>query len=137
MLGYRRWLSSAALLAGTTAWAQSPAPPALAPPPAEPPIAVALPGGTVVGTHASSAGNVPVLTAANAAPPPPAGAPIVGPLPIAGGGPPAPAMLVPDGPLVTPITKNAATGGCTAPGGDCCGPTGANGPIGPIGRAHV
>jgi len=128
MRGSCRWLTSAALLTGTAAWAQSPA---LPPPPAEPPIAAALPGGTVVGSHRSPTASVSVLPVADPAPPPgpAAGAPIVAP-PAVNGGPVSGPVLVPEGPLVTPITTNAAAGGCTAPGGDCCGPIGAHGPVG-------
>lgn len=123
MRGTRRWLTSAALLTGTAAWAQSPALPA------EPPIAAALPGGTVVGSHRVMTAGVTVLPVADPPPPAPAaGAPIVPLAPV--GKPAAGPVLVPDAPVVTPITTNAGPGGCGVPGGDCCGPIGAHGPIG-------
>jgi len=138
MRGIRRWLTSAALLSGSAAWAQSPA---LPPVPAdEPPIATALPGGTVVsgGRPASQpAAPVTLLPIADTpptagAPPvpgpgmPAAGAPIVAPPPptVKPGGP----MFVTDSPLVTPVATNALYGGCA--NGDCCRPIGAHGPIG-------
>lgn len=118
MRGIRRWLVSAALLSGTAASAQSPV--------AEPPIAAALPGGTVVGAHGSATASVTVLPIADTppAPAPAAGTPLVVPPPTANGGKAVSGpTLVPDGALVTPITTNAA-------GADCCGPVGAHGPIG-------
>ena len=123
MRGIRRWLTGTALLTGTAAWAQGP-------PVAEPPIAAALPGGTVVGSHAAPVAGVTLLPVADKSVPaaPAAGAPIVDPPPAEGKlavGP----MLVREARLVTPITTNAA-GGCAGPGGDCCGPIGAHGPIG-------
>lgn len=119
MRGFRRWLTSAALLTGTAASAQSPA--------AEPAIAAALPGGTVVGAPGSNpAASVTVLPIADTPPTPgpAAGAPIVVPTtPPNGGKVIAGPALIPEGPLVTPITTNAT-------GADCCGPVGAHGPIG-------
>ena len=131
MRGIRRWLTSAALLTGTAAWAQPPMAPV---PAAEPPIAAALPGGTVVGGSGAPLAGATVLPIAEETPPllpaPAAGAPLVAPPPAAGRiVPPAP-PLVPEGPLVTPITTNAPVGGCGAFGGDCCGPVGGHGPIG-------
>jgi len=124
MRGIRRWLTGTALLTGTAAWAQGPPAP-------EPPIAAALPGGTVVGSHGTPVAGVTVLPAADksAAAAPAAGAPIVAP-PAADAKPGAGPILVPEAPLVTPITTNAPTGGYAGPGGDCCGPIGAHGPIG-------
>jgi hypothetical protein len=125
MRGIRRWLSSAALLTGTTALAQSPAPAD------EPAIATALPGGTVVGSNATPTSTVSVLPTVNtpkvavpsaAAPidiPPPSAVPVAPPA--AGLG--APALLV-------PVPGGAPVAGCAAPTGDCCGPIGAHGPIG-------
>jgi hypothetical protein len=58
---------------------------------------------------------------------PAAASPLVEPPPSPNGKPVAVPVLIPDAPLVTPITKNAEVG-CA--GGDCCGPIGAHGPIG-------
>jgi hypothetical protein len=107
-------------------------------PPAEPPIATALPGGTVVGSQRTSSASVSILPVADPAPPPSpapaAGAPIVGPAPTVNGKQAGGPVLMPEAPVVTPITTNAATacatGGCGLPGGDCCWPIGAHGPIG-------
>jgi hypothetical protein len=119
MRGIRRWLTSAALLTGTAASAQPPMAPV---PAAEPPIAAALPGGTVVGGLGAPAPGVTILPVADT---PAAAAPIVVPPPLAGK-----PVLVPDGPLVTPIAANAPVPGCGLPGGDCCGPLGGHGPVG-------
>ena len=126
MRGIRRWLTSAALLTGTAASAQPPTAPVPAP---EPPIAAALPGGTVVGGNGGPAG-VTVLPIADSPAPPAAGAPLVVPPPPVNGRVAAGPVLVPDGPVVTPIVTNAPAAGCGLPGGDCCGPIGAHGPVG-------
>lgn len=127
MRGIRRWLTSAALLTGTAASAQPPMAPV---PAAEPPIAAALPGGTVVGGHGAAAPGVTVLPVGDAPAPPAAGAPIVVPPPAPSGkAVPGPA-LGPEHPLLTPITTNAPVAGCGLPGGDCCGPVGGHGPVG-------
>jgi hypothetical protein len=122
MRGIRRWLTSAALLTGTTALAQSP--------PDEPPIAAALPGGTVVGSQNGPVVRASFLTsAASAANPPAAGAPIDIPPPSVPGPPPAAGLGAPV--LPAPVPGGPVVAGCAAPlGGDCCGPIGANGPIG-------
>src|SRR5437660_168661 len=81
MRGIRRWLSSAALLSGTTALAQSPEmSPVLTD---EPAIATALPGGTVVGSHAAPAGSVSTvpIAATPESMPPAAAAPLTAPPP--------------------------------------------------------
>ena len=115
MRGIRRWLTSAALLTGTTALAQSPAGAD------EPAIATALPGGTVVGSNAPPVQRASFLTtAAAAANPPAAAAPIDAPAPAAGLGVP-----------VVPVPNGLPVPGCAAPlGADCCGPIGAHGPVG-------
>ena len=76
MRGIRRWLTGTALLTGTAAWAQGPPAP-------EPPIAAALPGGTVVGSHGAPVAGVTLLPVADKSVPaaPAAGAPIVAPPP--------------------------------------------------------
>jgi hypothetical protein len=92
---------------------------------AEPPIAVALPGGTVVGSSRGPVTEGPILTATvNPAPEPKtpaAAAPIAEPAPTPHvvPGPGAPPVLPGGGPVAPYL------GTCT----DCCGPIGANGPI--------
>lgn len=149
MRGIRRWLTSAALLSGTAALAQSTAPP---PTPAEePPIAAALPGGTVVGSHGTTAPAAAPLPAGNLvstndtpapSPVPAAAAPLTPvpatdtPLPPAVDGVPEAAPLgvsgLFPGPFPGPMSMPGMppAGGCGMPGGDCCGPIGGHGPIG-------
>jgi hypothetical protein len=108
----RYWLIGAALLAGAANVAGQG--------PGEPPIAAALPGGTVVGSNQPLLGSASVLTPdtlPQTSPPPAAGAPIVT-IP-----PAAPPGVLPPVPGGLP---------CAAPGpnGNCCGPIGAHGPIG-------
>ena len=126
MRGIRRWLTSVAVLTGTAAWAQPPMSPV---PAAEPPIAAALPGGTVVGGHGSPTAGVTVLPIADGPALPAAAAPIAAPTPV-DGKPASGPILMPQEHLVTPITTNAPVAGCGLPGGDCCGPVGAHGPVG-------
>lgn len=121
MRGIRYWLIGAALLAGAAKVAgQAPGPLPVAP--GEPPIAVALPGGTVVGSSQPPLASVSVLTPdaplQTSPPPPAAGAPIVTiPAPGPGALPP-----VPGGPTcATPLQYG---------NGNCCGPIGAHGPVG-------
>jgi len=119
----RLWLAGVALVMGTAvATAQQPTRlPGLV---AEPPIATALPGGTVVGSMRNQVpvASVSVLSVDEPPPaapaPPAAGAPIV----------PAPGPFVP-GPIAP--ANGCATGCATGPfNGNCCGPVGAHGPIG-------
>ena len=100
MRGIRRWLTSAALLSGSAAWAQSPA---LPPVPAdEPPIATALPGGTVVsGGRPASQPAAPVTLLPIADTPPTAGAPPV----------PGPGMPAAGAPIVAPPPPTVKPGG--------------------------
>jgi hypothetical protein len=132
MRGIRRWLTSAALLSGTTALAQAPALPAT--PMADPPIAAALPGGTVVGGLHTSTPSVTTLASPTKAPiaAPIAAEPTDALLPVmdtaahpAMSGP-APSV----GPIPAPLAVGQPISGCAMPGGDCCGPIGAHGPIG-------
>ncbi|MBO0697433.1 MAG: hypothetical protein J2P46_03500 [Zavarzinella sp.] len=156
MRGIRQWLTTAALVAGTSsAAAQRPAslPPPVSdfpsatdlpggtvvgssrapaspyPPPAlvpgsDPAIATALPSGRVVGSNRAPVANVTILSPAQSmttAPLPPAAAATVVVPPPAGA--PTIAPPVPNGPPMPGC-------GVPYPGGDCCGPVGANGPIG-------
>jgi hypothetical protein len=161
MRGIRRWLTTAAFVAGTSAAAgQVPAPlaapvsesstvaggtvvgsagmaaPQLPAAASEPPIAAALPTGTVVGSARNPVANVTILSPAQnvtVAPAPPAGgASIIVPprvTPIPG----APVVVGPTGVLVpAPVPAGPPVAGCGLPNpaGDCCGPIGADGPIG-------
>jgi hypothetical protein len=128
MRGIRQWVTGAAVLAGTAgAAAQGPAPlPGLV---AEPPIAAALPGGTVVGsTRAPQTGGVTILTPAAAPPPAPVGPPVAAPVIVAPPARPAMGGVV----LPPPVPNGPPVPGCPVPGlgGDCCGPLGAHGPVG-------
>jgi hypothetical protein len=119
MRDIRHWLAGAALLAGT-AVAMAQPPTRLPGPVAEPPIAAALPGGTVVGSMRNSTpvASVNIMAVEEPPPAPPAaGAPIV----------PAPGPIVPG-----PVPPPGCAPGCPAPplNGNCCGPVGAHGPIG-------
>src|SRR4051812_21992404 len=102
MRGIRRWLTSAALLSGTTAalgqGPMLPVPPTVTE--AEPPIATALPGGTVVGSH----GSVPIATT-------PVLAPEAAPGPIPAG----PAAAAPIVTPPVPVTGTPAPIGLSAP----------------------
>jgi hypothetical protein len=128
MRGIRRWVTTAVVLAGPfAAVAQTPiGKPSSS---AEPPIAVALPGGTVVGSSRGPVTQGPVLTAtAEPAPEPraPAAAePIAEPAPAPHVVPgPGGSKDLPVLPSATPVA--GYLGQCT----DCCGPIGAHGPIG-------
>lgn len=126
MRGIRRWFTTAVVLAGPcVAVAQMPVgKPSQS---SEPPIAVALPGGTVVGSIRSPVVEGPILTAtADPAPipnAPAAAAPIVEPVPgpIPNGGLPKDTSVLPGGSPIAPYLY---------PGNDCCGPVGGNGPVG-------
>ncbi|HEX3152022.1 MAG TPA: hypothetical protein VHR66_28370 [Gemmataceae bacterium] len=133
MRGIRRWLTSAALLTGTTVFAQAPKLPASPEP--EPPIAAALPGGAVVGTQRTSTASVSVLTPATKGLvlPPAVASPIDSPAPTVLDVAPPPASVAADasvGPIPAPSAVAQPVSGCAAPTGDCCGPVGAHGPIG-------
>ena len=133
MRGIRRWLTSAALLTGTTATALAQSPVPLPAPVAEPPIAAALPGGTVVGAHAAPVASVTVqaLDAVPKPAPPAAATPIDSPPPSANPMPaPAAGLGVPIVQTPAPFLGGPPVAGCTAPMNDCCGPIGAHGPIG-------
>jgi hypothetical protein len=160
MRGIRQWLTTAALVAGPSAAAAqlpgplpppvSDSPPSMAlpggtvvgstrtlgsqlPPPAlvpvsEPAIAAALPGGSVVGSTRAPVANVTILRPAQnttMAPAPPAAAATVVIPPPAG---PMPGSMV----MPPPVPNGPLMAGCGLPNptGDCCGPVGANGPIG-------
>lgn len=91
----------------------------------EPPIAVALPGGTVVGSNSAPTSTGPILTATVDPMPdaktPAAAAPIADTAsPIAGETKKSPPVL-PGGTPVSPYLL---------PGDTCCGPLGGNGPVG-------
>lgn len=127
MRGIRRWLLTAIVLAGPfTAVAQTPVgkPSQFTEPP---PIAAALPGGTVVGSNRGPVVESPLLTATAEPMPEPkvpaAAAPIVEPGPV-------PSVL-PNGAAAPVLPGGSPVAGYLfAPANDCCGPIGAHGPIG-------
>jgi hypothetical protein len=127
MRGIRRWVSTAFVLAGPlVACAQTPVGKS-SQSSDPPPIAVALPGGTVVGSTRSPITDGPILTATADPKPdskvPPAAAPIAEPTPAS--------PIIPSGPKDAPVLPGAVpVANHLFASNDCCGPIGGNGPIG-------
>ena len=129
MRGIRRWLPSAFLVAGCgVSFAQSPG--------EEPAIAAALPGGTLVGSTRAPVAAVPTVStkAELVAPPkaPAVAAPIALSTPAVELAPTRPVHpgLPADAPVNAMMSNGFVVGGNSTQGNNCCGPVGANGPIG-------
>jgi len=127
MNGFRRWLPSAVLAVGCgSTFAQVPI--------EEPAIAAALPGGTVVGNTRGSVTTISSNAEPAAMPKtPPVAAPITPATPTVGSAPPPPPVLLglpAEAPVNAMMSHSFMEGGNTLQGNNCCGPVGANGPIG-------